>query len=537
MMHRKRKSYTRRDFLRMLGAVGGSSAVWTATRAWGLMTPTMQEPPPLQGNANGRRIIIIGAGLGGMTAAYELMQRGYEVQILEAQERAGGRNWSVRQGTEVAEIGGETQVCNFDEGHYANLGPWRIPYHHTSVLYYCRLFNVPLEFFVNYHESAFVYVEGDHGPLSGRPIRVRELNSDMRGYTSELLAKCAQEGNLDGELAPENVEQLLDYLSDYAHLEDDYSFTGYNSGGYRTDPGALDQPGEDRTPYPLEDLLPYAAEIMGEQASYLGAVVGYDYQMPMFQPVGGMDQIGRAFAHILEDRITYMAEVNEIRQNTDGVRIVYRDRGTNETHEATGDYCICNVPLPVLLNIAGDFSNEMRQAMRGVTYEPTGKMGIQFSRRFWETDEQIYGGSTRTNIPEIGDISYPNYGFFGQKGVLQAYYNFQRPAIRVSNLTPQERIELALEHGSKIHPQYRQFYENGISVSWHRMPYALGGWAVYNDFTREQYYPTLIEPDGRIYLVGEHLSYLTGWMAGAIESAWKQIEKLHTRVMQNQGGA
>jgi monoamine oxidase len=533
----QKKRWTRRNFLRYMGAVGGSSAIMTISKAWGLMVPTRQDPPPLEGDPpNGVSVVVLGAGLGGMAAAYELIQRGYNVQILEAQERPGGRVWSVRRGTELTEYGGEPQTCQFDEGHYANLGPWRIPYHHQSVLHYCRLFNVPMEYFLNYHEAAFVYVEGDHGPLSGQRMRVRELHSDMRGHTAELLAKAAQAGNLDTELSDENVEQLLDYLSDEAGLDDDFEFEGTGSGGYAQDPGAMDAEGVDREPLPLEDLLPYAAEIMGAQSDYLGSVVGYNYQHPMFQPVGGMDQIAFAFGRVLSDYITYNAEITEIRQTTNGVRIIYRDRGTSATSEVQADYCICNIPLPVLANIASDFSQEMMDAIRGVTYMPTGKMGMQFSRRFWEIDDMIYGGSTRTNISVIGDIAYPNYGLFGEKGVLQAYYNFMGDAIRVSSMSIDERIELALHHGEKIHPQYRQFYENAFSVAWHRFPYALGGWAEYNDHARENYYPRLQEPDRHIYLVGEHLSYLTGWMAGAIESAWIQIEKLHQRVLETQAG-
>jgi monoamine oxidase len=57
-------------------------------------------------------------------------------------------------------------------------------------------------------------------------------------------------------------------------------------------------------------------------------------------------------------------------------------------------------------------------------------------------------------------------------------------------------------------------------------------WAEWSDESRKAAYPVLCEPDGRIYLSGEHLSYLTGWQAGAIESAWQQMAKLHQRVQQ-----
>jgi monoamine oxidase len=532
------KVFSRRDFLKVLGAAGGTKAVWSALHAWGLAVPTSQYPPPLQGDANGIDIIILGAGLAGMAAGYELMQRGYNVHILEAQDRAGGRNWSVRRGTRLTELGGETQECMYDEGQYANLGPWRIPHHHESVLYYCRLLNIPMQPFVNYQEASYVFVEGDHGPLSGRRLRVRELHADMRGYTAELLAKTAEDGQLNADLDDDSIEMLIEYLVAEGALDsDDLTYDGTSRRGYIVPPGALEQEGEERSPYGLDELLPYAAEIYSAQASYIGSVVDYLYQNTMFQPVGGMDMIGKAFSHVLGDRITLNAEVREIRQGQNGVRVVYMDRESGDTREVTGHYCICNLPLPILINIPSDFSNDMLQAMRSINYAATGKIGMQFSRRFWEDDDKIYGGETRTNISIIGGIAYPNYGFFGQKGVLQAYYNFGRDAIQVSNLSMQGRIDVAMEHGSKIHPQYRDTFENAFSVAWHRFPYQLGGWAEYNEHTRERYYPRLIEPDGRIYLVGDHISYLSGWQAGAIESAWKQIERVHERAMQTGGSS
>ena len=76
-------------------------------------------------------------------------------------------------------------------------------------------------------------------------------------------------------------------------------------------------------------------------------------------------------------------------------------------------------------------------------------------------------------------------------------------------------------------PQYRENVEKSFSVAWHRVQYNMGGWAEWDEEGRRTAYPVLCQPAGRIYLAGEHLSYLTGWQAGAIESAWLQIAKLH----------
>lgn len=525
---------TRRDFLRTIAVAGGATAAWATLDAWGLARPVRQERPPLEGNGEGVRLIILGSGLGGLTAAYELSRQGYDIQILEARNRAGGRNWTVRRGTELTELGGEPQMCEFDEGLYANLGPWRLPHHHEAVLYYCRELNVPVEAFINYQEANYVYVEGEFGPLSGQVLRQRQLKADMGGYTAELLAKFGQDGQLGSDLTAENIQQLTDYLVNEGLIDaDSLTYTGTGRRGYAPPPGAGMQPGQPLPPVAFDELLPYAAEIQREQGYYLGSVAGFSQQMTMLQPIGGMDRIGQAFVENLGDIITYQAEVQEIRQDEDGVRIVYEDLSSGETREISGDYCLCNIPLPVLNNIPADLEPDMAEAISRINYASTGKCALQFSRRFWEEDDRIFGGVTRTNVPTIGSIAYPSYGYLSSKGVVQGYYNFDNAAIEISALSPQERIDHALEYGRKIHPPYGDAFETGFSVAWHRVPYSQGGWASYTEDTRQTYYPRLLEPDGRIYLVGEHLSYLTGWQEGAIRSAWTQLEKLHQRVMQS----
>jgi monoamine oxidase len=172
----------------------------------------------------------------------------------------------------------------------------------------------------------------------------------------------------------------------------------------------------------------------------------------------------------------------------------------------------------------------MQAAIKGVEYVPTGKMGLQFSRRFWEEDDQIFGGISRTNM-DIAQIWYPSSGFLSSKGILVGYYNFAGEAFQLGNLSLAAREAHALKQGRKIHPQYDETFEASFSVSWHRVRYSLGGWAFYSQASRNNFYPILNEPDGPIYLAGEHLSYLTGWMAGALESAQQVVTTIHERVL------
>src|SRR5215471_16211585 len=149
------KKWTRRAFLEKVGHAGGAAAVYRTMAAMGLVS----EPEPWSGpvdiprNAGpGRAVLILGAGLAGLAAAYELTRAGFKCQVLEAQGRAGGRNLTVRRGSVLAEESTEhgttEQRCNFDEGLYVNLGPGRIPYHHRRMLHYCAELGVPLEIYV-----------------------------------------------------------------------------------------------------------------------------------------------------------------------------------------------------------------------------------------------------------------------------------------------------------------------------------------------------------------------------------------------------
>jgi monoamine oxidase len=254
----------------------------------------------------------------------------------------------------------------------------------------------------------------------------------------------------------------------------------------------------------------------------------FDYQMPMFQIVGGTDRLAAAFAEQLGSRITYEAEVKEIRKSPDGVRISYTGPdGAGQT--LRGNYAICTIPLPILQSIPSDFSTRMKNAIAAVQYTPTGKIGLQFSRRFWEEDEGIYGGISYTNMG-ITRIWYPSSGYLSAKGIVVGYYDVGGTAIQTGAMTPAERERWALDQGRKIHPQYDDTFETSFSVPWHNVPYNLGGWAFYNGSTRANAYPILSEPDDRIYLAGEHISYLTGWMAGAFESAQRAVTLLHERV-------
>ncbi|HEX7884364.1 MAG TPA: flavin monoamine oxidase family protein [Phenylobacterium sp.] len=523
-------AFTRRHFFNQLAAVGGVSLAMAGMDALGFgFASAHAAPPPLAGGAKNTKVVILGAGLAGLTAAFELRKAGYQVQVLEARPFAGGRVQSARKGFEDTDLLGNRQVCDFDEGHYINVGPWRIPYHHQSTLHYVKQFGVQLELFNNDNDASYVYFEKGKGPLAGKPIRKGQIAADARGYTAELMAKVASKGDLDAVLSPADRETFIAYLVNEGRLgAADLKYTGTDGRGFDILPGAGVDPGPGKlsTPFPFSDVLNSGAWRV------LSSVAGWEQQRTMLEPVGGMDQIPRGFVKNLPPEvITYNAKVDLIQQSPKGVKVSYTD-GAGKKTEVTGDYIVCTIPISVLKNIKMNVSKPFLAAMSNVAYAPVNKIGLQMKTRFWEEKHWIYGGHVYNDIPGIGTISFPSTGWHSQKGVLLGYYAFGGEAAKISALPPEARAKFAVEQGTKIFPEYADNFESAFSKSWHLDPHNLGGWAEWSEDGRKTAYPVLCEPDGRIYLAGEHLSYLGGWQAGAIESAWQQIAKIHARVQQ-----
>jgi monoamine oxidase len=515
---------TRREFLTKTSKA--ALAAYPAMLALGMLRPAPAYPFKLQGGGASRRIVILGAGLAGLAAAYELQKLGYQCTILEAQTRAGGRCWSVRNGTTAQEVDGPTQKAHFDKDLYFNAGPSRIPHHHALTLHYCRELGVPIEVYNNINEAAYYFSEGK-GALANKKIRIREIHNDVRGYMSELLAKNIDRGTIDTALTKEDAQKVVEYLRAEGGLNIDKLYRASERRGFMEPPGAGEKVGRVADPHLLSDIIRSG---LLEPDFYNVAEYTYELQMTLFQAVGGMDAIPKAFEKRLPNTIRFGSVVKKITNTESGVQINYNQAGVDKMLE--GDFCICTIPLPVLSNIEHNFSSNVSRAIDYIPYIPTGKIGLQFNRRFWEEDESIYGGITHTNN-ELTQIFYPSNNYLSRKGILIGYYNFYDKAWQTGALDYKQREALALAKGRLIHPQYDAAFENSFSVSWHKTPFAMGGWALYNGEQRNTLYKALIRPDKQTYFAGEHTTYVNAWMAGAFESARKAVADIHARVTES----
>ena len=342
------------------------------------------------------------------------------------------------------------------------------------------------------------------------------------------MAKAAQSRALDADVSAEDRAILLESLRSSGALDKNYRFVkgpeSSDKRGYQRDPGGgLSARPQYSEPVGLSDLL--RSHLWG--ALSIGDM--YDMQTTMFQPVGGMGRVGQAFGRELAPLIRYNAKVVEIRQDDRGVAPTKMCAGSGR-HTARADGCVCTLPLSILGQIPMNVGGPMAQAIAAVPYCTGLKVGLQFKRRFWEEDEQIYGGITYTDLP-IGQISYPSSGFFADgKGVLLGAYIWNMlDSMEFTSMTPSQRVSKAVEYGSEIHPQYAKEFDNGIAVAWHRVPSAMGCFGIWTDETRAAHYDNLCAFDGRIVLAGEHASYLPAWQEGAVTSALDAIGRLHQR--------
>jgi monoamine oxidase len=511
-------AWSRRRFLQGLGHTSGVVAVHEAMRGLGLLADD-PAPPPVSGRApRGARIAILGGGLAGLAAAIELESLGYHCDVLEARTRPGGRCFTIRGGTASEEPAQAGLRAAYDDGLYLNAGPARIPHHHQTTLAWCRELGVPIEPFLCANEAAWV-----HDAPSGRKMRVRELRADWQGHTSELLAKAVSKESLDAPMAAEDHDRLIDWLRRHGALTPDLRYAGTPRRGYRTMPGAADAAGA------LDDPLALSPLLATGFGSYLNSELVL--QTPMFQVVGGTDGLSRAMAARVR-ALTLGATVTAIAQREHGIRVRYEHEGRPRELEA--DFAISTLPLPLLSAIDLDVPAATKQAIAAIGCAPAGKIGLQFKRRFWEEDDGIYGGISRTSL-DITQILYPSTGYLSRKGVVVGYYQNGDKARAMGQLPHADRLARAIEQGTALHPQYRAELESSFSVAWEHVPFNRGGWAQYTESQRKAEYVTLLQPHGALYLAGDNMSYLSGWMAGALGSARTVARRVHERASRELG--
>lgn len=501
-------------------ALGGLGAAYTVMQGLGLASTAFAEAAPSLPSSHGAgvSVLVLGAGIAGLVTAYELQKAGYDVTVIEARDRVGGRAWTVRDGSRVSLLGEADQTARLSKGLYFNAGPARIPSHHQGVLSYVRALNVPIEVEVNASRGALLQSDAAFG---GAPIQQRQAVNDLRGQLSELLSKSLKRGSLDGDLTAEDRDRLIAFLKSYGDLDAGSLYRGSERSGYAIYPGALDQKGVARLPLPLSELLRHTG---------LGGILYEDnivMQATMFEPVGGMDRIPQAIAGALRRPVALNLETVAIRQTPTQAQVTVRDRTTGKTRQLTADHLVATLPLPVLTQLDTDFSPPVKRAIAGARYDHASKVAFE-APRFWE-DQQIYGG---LSFPggDTGLVWYPSSGFNTPTGVLVAAYLTGGPAKALQALPLSVQIAHARAAVERLHPGHGVDLTAPIVIDWNRVPFNLGPWIHWDSEGADPAaYHLLNQPAGRVLFSGAHLSQLPSWMEGGVAAARRTVSLVAER--------
>jgi monoamine oxidase len=447
------------------------------------------------------RIVIVGAGMAGLVAASELARAGHEPLILEAQQRVGGRILTLRE--------------PFAPGLWAEAGAMRLPESHQLTMALIERFGLSTEPFTMDNDATYCFFAGSrcrradvHGDPAtiGFEVSVQERMAPAALWSRELEPFRAR-------LRDEGTEAWVAITSEY----DQYAVREFLELRKWSE-GAIEMFGL---------LFNQEALMNSSFLELLREEIG-DYYTNLRYLVGGTDLLPRAFLPELGHRIRFGAKMVAIEQSDRDVTIHYRT-GAGRFSE-TADYAIVTAPFPVLrhVEVFTPFSRAKQRAIRQLHYDASAKVFLQFRRRFWETDDEIFGGGSVTDLA-VRNVYYPDHGRDTGRGVMLASYTWGEDAQRWGSLSPEDRLVQALEDVGRIHPQAPAEYEVGASKMWHDDEFAGGAFALFDPEQQTLLYDAICAPEGRIHFAGEHASLAHAWIQGAIESGIRAAAEVHDR--------
>lgn len=447
-----------------------------------------------------RKVIVVGAGLAGLAAAYELVQLGHDVTVLEARTRPGGRVYTLRS--------------PFADGLYAEAGA--ISYSESSR-----------------HMVRYVKTFG----LTGMPLGPRGTPVfHLRGR--RLAFKQGEKPEWPYELAAgEQGQSLPQLIAKY--------FTVVEKIGDPGDPAWRPDAFKEWDRVTLADWLKgqgasnAAIELLGNgvwwghgwsEGSALHRIVSDVGLFLMSEKVytleGGTDRLAQAMAGALRERIWYGAPVTEIEQTAGGVRVACEQRGVR--HTFTGDRVICAVPVPTARKIR--FTPELPAAKRRIfdklESSPVTRVFLQSRRRFWADRGEAGGASTDLPIDLVAEHPFARGPEAGPRAVLECHMKGDH-AQAAGKLDEEARLALALRELEKVHPGFKDHFEGGASHAWHLDPWAGGGYPAWKPGELTAWVPELAKAETRIHFAGEHTSWLSRTMEGALESGNRAAREVH----------
>jgi len=463
---------SRREFLLHSGVLTGATLL-AGRRAWSA--------------ADKADVIVIGAGLSGLQAAWVLEQKGFKVLVLEGRDRVGGRVFTFGNVQGVPEAGG-----NIIYGDYRRL------------MDVATRVSVPLEDQVSRlsKHAKFTLV------LDGKPMSRSEWADSPRNPFPPALREMMPWQYVPLVTSQENPLTSTEGWYDARNAPFDISMRDFLRKQGATDP-MIDIAYDTIPTYGLN-----AKDISALMMAYVSAYTAAQKSAKpvMLQARGGNQNIPLAMAAQLQQPVRLNHTVKAVESTATGVTVRTAD-GARYTARAV----VCAVPFTTLrrIDLRPDLEGMQERAVKTLPYQPIHQVALQVSRPFWDDDD--LEPSMWTDSP-IGRVSAVYHEAKDDQVSSLLVSAFGPGARHLDRLGKEGAARYVVAQIEQMRPSAKGALQVIGQHSWEQDPFAGGAWAYFNPGTVTKFLPAMFQPRGRVHFCGEHTSVTARGMEGAIES-------------------
>jgi len=478
------KKLTRRSFLK-------KTAATTSLVAFSPLTISSIY----KSSSDDKRIIVVGAGLAGLSCAYELNQAGFNVILIEARSRPGGRVRTYRD--------------PFADNLYAEMGAEYVDSTDNLVKQYCNKFGLKV---LPAKQYDGVYVRGRRLSMKG-----------IQSGTDSLPFEGIQKGKLFG--------QEVQYIQKWIDLVK-------QKGATSPEVLALDNMSVEEVlkkggaPKDIIDLYTYTnateATSVPSKMSALYMVLANSRTSAFSENTvegrifGGNDQLPKEFAKKLGTRIKYNRSLRSLVFSSNKITANVIEDGKRTSIK--GIKCVLAIPASILRTIKIDpgFTAEKTNCIQKQQYGHVIKVAMQYRRRFWDDNNSI--GQRVFTDTRLRRIYHFSINQPGPRGILLTFTSGE-DAKKLGRLNEDRRMKAAQDTCKDIWPEAPQYWENGITKYWNEDPFVKASYSL-SGVGQKGYREILAKPEGPVYFAGEHTAIHRASMNGAIESGLRVAEEL-----------
>ncbi|MBD2775826.1 flavin monoamine oxidase family protein [Iningainema tapete] len=480
-------------------------------------TTTMLDMCKLANFEKGKRITILGAGIAGLVAAYELSKLGHEVDIMEGSPRIGGRVLTHRFGNEP-------------DAPYAELGAMRIPKSHQHTLHYVSEMGLDdklCKFVTVFEEqNAFMNVEGKIFRMKDAPRIFREryqgIFTDSR-YSEKTQLFAAWLKTIVDTISPGNLRESLEQDLK-SHLMDELERLDldpyFSVDGEKIDLQAF-----------IQDHPGFRARCSKALDMFLSDIL-VETSHDLLQLKGGMDQLIQRLVSSIKAPIKCNQKIVAMHVESDRVELDYIENGQLHTREC--DYVLCTIPFSIVrkMELSG-FDERKLDSIHNTIYCPATKVAFHTQQAFWE-QQGINGGASFSG-DGVRQTYYPSVKFNPNSGsTMLASYTIGDDAIRMGMMDESSRHAYVQNIVGKVHPELQTpgMIKDVASIAWGNYEWSAGGCTVHwsDDMSDESNhtisYLEAARPQNTLFFAGEHCSKYPAWLQGSIESALEAVYDL-----------